>query len=198
MSTLLDTVQSWDDEVKAAVLERLLEFPLSQKVFEMWAARTITCPDEFCILDSMRQRILLAKRPESDPFYAGMWHVTGGVMLPGQLPGDVWERLRTSPKYGLAELDLSEPKLIGVIDTLHAAQSEGGSPRGAERNKIHVVKCRNLRLPEVPGCKWFPLSELPLTGTEALIGHHQRYIREILTPWLLSSNWLEWRRFGRQ
>lgn len=174
------TVAAWTDVERADAIRTLLRFPLQPESFLAWCESTITCPMEFCITDKSMWNILLFKRPPSDPIFGGQWHVTGGLMLPGQKPEDVWPRI--IEKYSLGGIELAKPIQIGAIDTLKGPQEEGACPRSQERNLIHIVRHPGTATPA--GGKWFPLNNLPRTGEERLLGHHQRFIKEILMPYV--------------
>lgn len=196
--SIAEIIAGWTREQKAEAVGLLLKFPMDPEPFLAWAGASDSCPNEYCILNPSRTHILLFTRPADDPFYAGQWHVTGGVKLPGQDSDFVWERLSTGDKYGLKTMRLGKPYKIGAIDSFKGSQSEGGSPRGSERNFIFVVESLDgMPEPRHDGT-WFPLDDLPLQGPEALIGHHQRYIREILKPWIGKMNYFEWKRESRR
>jgi hypothetical protein len=178
MQSLKDTARDRVDRIHAAALHRALRFPLGLETFFAWCARTITCPNEYCILDPSWTMILLFKRPADDRFFADQWHVSGTVYLPGEAPHAVWPRLLASGKYGLAGLDLSQPVHVGSIDTEHGPQSEGKCPRGAERNMIFAVIC-----PDPSKARIGTWHRLDMIDKIDLIGHHRRYLREILIPW---------------
>jgi hypothetical protein len=187
-----DAIAQWSDVEQAEAIRLLLQFPLKPEPFLAWCESTITCPMEFCITDKSMWNILLFRRPPSDPIFGGQWHVTGGLMLPGQKPDEVWPRIIA--KYGLDATQLSKPIQIGVIDTRKGLQEGGGCPRSQERNIIHIVRYPDTHTPAGGG--WFPLSNLPRTAKDKLLGHHQRFIDEILMPYVKSARyrWSKWPR----
>lgn len=152
-------------------------------VFLAVAESIPTIPCEFIILSSDKKSILLFERPESDPIFSKQWHFSGGVQLSGMRRRDVWEVLRTGPKYGLAGAVFTEPIEIGSRDTPFGSQEEGSCPRGQECNIIHVVYYVDGG---VGAGVWFPLEKLPLQSFSegGLLGHHRAIIKEVLLPWI--------------
>ena len=176
-----ELVQTWSDEERAEAINVVLRFPLGQKSFYAWCATTVTCPHEYCILNPEKTRILLFTREDSDPFFGGQWHVSGSLRLPDETGFDTWQRAIV--KYGLNTMILTLPIPIGAHDTLKGAQLESKCPRGNERNLVHVSYATSGSKSKGKG-EWFFLNNLPLVGRNALLGHHQAYIREVLMPWI--------------
>ena len=188
MTDVSAIVSGWTSSEKAEALRLILgKFPVPQEVFEAYCGTTITAPMEFFIINAAMTRILLWRRPQSDPFFGGQWHFSGGLMLPGFAPGDVWPQLRTSKKYGLANVSFLNPIEIGVADVPKGPQAEGKCPRSQERPILHVV-VHKAGDPAGDDWAWFPLDALPLEGPGRLLGHHQHHIRDTLMPWIATQN----------
>ncbi len=173
-------VSTLSDADRARLIRALLVFPLDIESFYAWCERTQTCPMEFCILDHQLKNVLLFQRAHDDPFFSSQYHFSGTLLVPGEVPGRVWDRLRLSPKYNLSVMDLYPPTFVQALDIEKGPQSESKCPRGHERSMIHVVRTAAESATSPLGT-WTPLHEAVFPK---VIGHHVRVIRDIVIPWV--------------
>ncbi len=103
-------------------------------------------------------KIFLTRRPDSDPYYAGLWHCPGTYMLPGENEQSVAARLSLS--------ELGEAKIV-------EAQDQGSiivtDERSTTNSKVYL--CRLDKKPTVQG-EWFLINALP----NNLVRHHRTVI----------------------
>lgn len=168
-------------ETESGELIRLLdkmERPYPQDLFFAICRNTIACPVDIAAL-TCDGKVLLFRRPASDPFFAGLWALPGTVQLPGDSIEDALDRL------------LHKEELTGVSHTSPAFVFNGSakygvgpneSHRGQEESRVHMVWVNEN---DYSGeGRFFPLNKIP----EDTYGPHRaKYLPELWKRFCLGA-----------
>lgn len=146
-----------------------LTWPVSLEVFYALAERGILASADLALI---RKRdpvpeILLTKRPPSDPFFAELWHIPGGIIIPGETAISTIEKRVLKPDVGIS---LSgEPKFLMARDILMGPPGPDTSPRGQEAYRLfqYVLQDGDLEVCVDETKRFCRLDQIP----EAFVEH---------------------------
>lgn len=125
-----------ENRALVALLDKLT-WPVALEVFFALAKKTILPSVDLAITrkrDSVAE-VLLTRRPANDPFFALLWHIPGGIIMPGQTALSTVEKRVLKPDVGIV---LSrEPELLMERDILMGDAGPHTSPRGQEVYRLY-------------------------------------------------------------
>lgn len=166
---------SFNNEAFVALLGKL-EWPVPPDVFYALAAKIILPTADLAIIEKRKGRaeVLLTKRPPSDPFFAGLWHLPGAIIMPGETALSTIEKRVLKPDVGISLP--REPQFVLSRDILMGPAGEDTSPRGQEAYRLfeYVLRAEDPNMP-VDGAESMlcPLDEMP----SAFVRHQMPSIR---------------------
>ena len=146
-----------------------MERPYPPNVFYALCRNTITCPVDIAAL-TQSGKVLLFRRPSTDPFFANLWALPGSVQVFPDSIQDVLDRLLL--KGELAGVVHTEPVFV-FNGSAKYGQGKNECSRGQEETRVHIV-----RVEEKGYCgpgKFFPLDKIP----EDTCGHHRGNLAEL-------------------
>lgn len=159
--------------------------PFSVETFHAWCAASITTPVELFVLRrrQVKWELLLLRRDDNDPFFAGEWHVPGTIMLKGESPDTALRRLRDRE---VGET-VTEPVLLETVD-IPMGTGHGDNPRGQEVTRLYLSYWNGKGKPRHG--KFFPLGRLPYN----MVGHHFVHHLAVLDRYIADQS--RWRHCG--
>lgn len=155
-----------------------LQWPVPIDVFYALAEKTIFPSVDLAILNKRGAypEILLTKRPSSDRFFAGLWHVPGAIVIPGDTALSTLQKRVLKPDVGVSFS--GEPEFVLARDILMGPAGYNTSPRGQEAYRLFQYVLQDDD-PEVPvdGVERMlcPLGQLP----DAFVQHQMPSIERL-------------------
>ncbi len=156
-----------------------LEWPVPPNVFFALASKTILPSVDLALVRRgfwlKRPKILLTRRPASDPYFAGLWHIPGGIIIPGETALSTIEKRVLKPDVGIT---LSrEPEFVMGRDILMGPPGSNTSPRGQEAYRLfqYVLRYRDPAVPVDETKKFYRLDEIP----DAFVEHQRPSIEKL-------------------
>ena len=119
--------------------------------------------------------VMLTKRPSHDPFFANLWHIPGGVVVPGATALTTIRERVMRPDFGT--LLIREPTFVMERDILKGPPDREHSPRGQEVYRLfqYVLEPSEAEPSENDMRKFFPLDAVP----DELIAHQVPNIEKL-------------------
>ncbi len=139
-----------------------LEWPVALNVFFALAEKTIFPGVDLALITEQKE-ILLHRRPANDPYFAGLWHLTGAIVMPGQTALSTFEKRVLKPDLGGIKLK-GEPMFITARDILMGPPGPNHSPRGQEIYRLYqyvLWKEEKALVPVGADMQFFPLDAVP-------------------------------------
>jgi len=90
-------------------------------------------------------RVMLFPRPDSDPFFAGMVHSAGVVVMRGDTEASALARVMTKELGGTE--NVSQPRFVGNI-FVPMGPLPDGNPRGQEIGHVYYTRWDRVPLPD--------------------------------------------------
>lgn len=150
-----------EEKVLIGLLAKM-ERPYSEKLFQAICAYTLAGSVEVAPL-TPGAKVLLFRRPPTDPFFANQWHIPGTMQLPGDTVQDALTRILE--KEELRDIRHSEPQFLSYYE-VRRGSGVGENPRGQERSLVFTVWVNE----KDPGIgTFFPLGNLPADT----LSHHK-------------------------
>lgn len=149
-----------------------LKRPYREEVFQAIVSAFIMCPVELVAL-TRSGRVLMQRRPASDPHFANLWHTTGTVMLKGDT---IESALMRIIERELANVPHESPIPRGYVEVPHGGDASS-CPRGQELALVFtcIVDEETYKRSGGEG-EFFALDQIP-TDT---VKHH----KAILLPYI--------------
>lgn len=152
-----------EESAQLAALLAKMTWPVSLEVFYTLCAKTITVGVDLALIRTSgpMPEVLLTQRPPDDPFFPGLWHLPGGLVIPGQTG------LSTIAKRALkadADIQLSvEPECVMVRDILMGPPGLHTSPRGQEIYRLYhyAMQEGDPTVAENETRRFYPLNQMP-------------------------------------
>ncbi len=170
---------SFNNEAFLALLGKL-EWPVPPDIFYALARKTVLPSVDLAIIQKGggRAEVLLTKRPRSDPFFAGLWHIPGAIILPGETALSTLEKRVLKPDVGVSLT--GEPEFLLARDILMGPAGRDSSPRGQEAYRLfqHVLRLDDPAV-LVDGVErmFCPLDQLP----DAFVRHQAPSVEHLRT-----------------
>lgn len=143
------------DETESLVeLLEKMERPYPEELFLALCANVIMCPVEIIPL-TREGKVLLLRRPSTDPWFSNLWHTPGSLQLKGDTITSTQQRIIENELQGL---DCSALEFFGYEDVMRGS-GEAENPRGQERPLIFVAWVKEESY-QGDG-RFFPIAELP-------------------------------------
>lgn len=139
-----------------------MERPYPEKLFQAICAYTLTGSVEVVPV-TRSGKVLMFRRPPTDPFFANQWHTPGTVQLPGDTVHDALGRI--VGKEELGDIRHSAPEFLHYYEVKKGSRV-GENPRGQERSLAFTVTVNE----KDPGTGTFFPIENPTADT---ISHHK-------------------------
>lgn len=163
-----------EESLQLAGLLRKLEWPVSLEVFYALADRTIFAGVDVALVTG--QEVFLTRRPANDPYFANLWHLTGGVVMPGQTALSTLQS-RALREVGGLKLKRA-PEFVMARDILMGPPGPDHSPRGQEVYRLYryvLSEEERASLPNSEDARLFPLDAVP----DAFMAHQRPSIEAL-------------------
>ncbi len=144
-----------------------VRWPVPQQVFEAWEGNFYNCAVELGIGRPGEEEVFLVRRPNTDRYYPGQWHMPGKVILPGM---NIQTTLAALIDNELGGVDLGH---MTRIDTFEFSKVD--RPRGQGVCFLFHASVDVATAELLPNGQFFPVDQLP----EPMIGHHIPMIRRL-------------------
>lgn len=160
---------STEDQQFAKLLEKA-EWPLSRETFFAFCAMNIVASLDLALIRRRNAsvEVLLTLRPSDDPFFGDLWHIPGGVIMPGETALSTMEKRVMQSEVGVNLL--RAPEFLMARDILMGPPSLNTSPRGQEAFRLfqYVLQECDAEIEVSETKRFFRLDEIP-----ASFVHHQ-------------------------
>lgn len=159
-----------NEAAELAALLKKMEWPVPPNVFYALAGTTVFAGVDLALITEQKE-VLLNRRPDSDPYFAGQWHLTGAVVMPGQTALSTIQNRVLKPDLGGFKLR-RDPEFVMARDIMKGPPGPDSSPRGQEVYRLFqylLTEEEKARVPVNADMQFYPLNAVP----EKFM-HHQR------------------------